>query len=302
MSVGFDCRRLNDHASLPDTRCCLATPAADRRPVLWTHVPKTGSTFANSVFRCACDALPSEAIIRLTDTLPPNSDLGLVYYFEHCFRENISKCRLNDVWQTVGHHKLEKFEPNRVAYVTMLREPLERYISGYHHHHHDCRACTRDTTLLQYVRMVANEGYSHYFGNGDASVALDRIQNFAFVGLVEYWDMSICLYHSKFGGRLPVAKGEFLHDKSTRLGNYTAEVAAEELRDLRAALTSDDALRSQVAWETETYMQGARRFWADVRQYRCALPRVEDRGAAWTSPHAAQFFANVKLQSSHEIR
>ena len=51
----------------------------------------------------------------------------------------------------------------------------------------------------------------------DVPVALKRLrEGFAFVGLQEEWELSICLFHVKFGG--PCRQVEFLN---TRPGNHS---------------------------------------------------------------------------------
>jgi hypothetical protein len=71
----------------------------DNRPLQWLHVPKTGSTFANSVVRMACSShhssdkgstLPAYAAIRTH--LPPRQDDGLMAYFSHCFPAAMRQC------------------------------------------------------------------------------------------------------------------------------------------------------------------------------------------------------------------
>jgi len=74
--------------------------ALDNRPLRWLHVPKTGTTFANSVVRLACSSssngdeqsstLPAYAAIR--SRLPPRQDTGLMAYFSHCFPAVMCQC------------------------------------------------------------------------------------------------------------------------------------------------------------------------------------------------------------------
>merc|ERR1719469_93252 len=48
-------------------------------------------------------------------------------------------------------------------------------------------------------------------------IAMDRVRKFKFVGLTSQWELSICLFHTMFGGTcLPV---EF---SNLRRGNYSA--------------------------------------------------------------------------------
>ena len=118
-------------SAYPTLTCSVRGMAhPDRRPVQWVHVPKTGTSFANVVYRVACAALPPWAAIRVTASCCPHG--MMVPYFATCFPAAMSGCLLhggaarNQRHQHVGAH----FEPRRVAYVTMLREPIARLVSG----------------------------------------------------------------------------------------------------------------------------------------------------------------------------
>lgn len=77
-----------------------SSEALDNRPLRWLHVPKTGTTFANSVVRLACSSgsngdeqsstLPAYAAIR--SRLPPRQDAGLMAYYAHCFPAVMRQC------------------------------------------------------------------------------------------------------------------------------------------------------------------------------------------------------------------
>ena len=129
------------------------------RPLMWMHVPKTGSSFSNALFRTACALVPGFAYIRTRGSV--GSDAGLAQYFEKCFRLEVNKCEAKGAaLLKLGPHAPlpAPFNPAAVAYVTMLREPLQRAVSGYNHHLHDCPKCPKDTTLVQYASNLAARG------------------------------------------------------------------------------------------------------------------------------------------------
>jgi len=130
-----------------------SSEALDNRPMQWLHVPKTGTTFANSVVRLACSSssngdeqsstLPAYAAIRTR--LPPRQDAGLMAYFSHCFPAAMRQCWGTQPAVPVGgstrskrkvssgnaadpatyrlhraadpHESLTNFQPAQVAYV-----------------------------------------------------------------------------------------------------------------------------------------------------------------------------------------
>ena len=70
---------------------------------------------------------------------------------------------------------------------------------------HDCpRArCAQNATLVEYA-AAASGLYVDFFGEGQRARALSQLREFAFIGLVEYWGLSACLYHARLGGPPPI--------------------------------------------------------------------------------------------------
>ena len=113
-----------------------------------------------------------------------------------------------------GHHyeQQRKFDG---AHVTMMRDPVSRVRSGYLHCLHDYKG------KLLGCRYFKNVSFSDYlYSVQGCSVKLlegklcgdpeepteDMIANaktklraFAFVGILEQWNLSICLFHAMYG-------------------------------------------------------------------------------------------------------
>mmetsp|Transcript_7390 Transcript_7390/g.24363 ORF Transcript_7390/g.24363 Transcript_7390/m.24363 type:complete len:257 (-) Transcript_7390:1273-2043(-) len=168
----------------------------------------------------------------------------MIPYFRQCFQ---LRCDLDGGPKVAeGHHVLAGvFRPTTVAYVTMLRDPFERIVSGFDDGRHDCRRCPADVDLVHYGR---NEGivgiYARFLlgsraripeltGSVAVSRAADRLRQFAFVGIVEDWDDAICLLHAKFGRRQspPPINAEFATlRRSAKHGVVTLKARAATLR------------------------------------------------------------------------
>jgi len=192
-----------------------AGPAAGRAAPLflnasllaWLHIPKTGTSLGNVALTHACSDLPGNKVItafnEFKDKLVP-------------FMGSIAdRCRgLNLL---CGHHKLtyrrnscNSWPRSRGHFIGMFRQPEQRTMSAWFDNKHS--ASNKSLSLPEFarairgcqVRMLTDASCSP-FGPptqpskvGEAIRTLD--EGFAFVGLTEEWELSVCLFHAMFGG------------------------------------------------------------------------------------------------------
>ena len=125
---------------------------------------------------------------------------------------------------------------------------------------HDCpRArCAQNATLVEYA-AAASGLYVDFFGEGQRARALSQLREFAFVGLVEYWGLSACLYHARLGGPPPIT----VELANVRPGDANNALREQDTARLRAAL--QEYAPSRLVEDSEIYAAGAAKFWADVR-------------------------------------
>ncbi|KAG8463482.1 hypothetical protein KFE25_004993 [Diacronema lutheri] len=110
----------------------LARPACrwDGAPIWWLHAPKTASTFCNIVVRAACPGIQLRAQLR-----EPNTKL---------LREANCAQHGKIALLRPGHRPLpSNFKGQKVAVVSLFRDPVARVASGYFHNLHDCRRLQR---------------------------------------------------------------------------------------------------------------------------------------------------------------
>jgi len=204
--------RMNFRATTPDQRLKLL------KPLVWVHIAKTGSGILNTLYnmdgicplapQAAKDAVMSVEEEEFYDLYPPQT------YCPGSF--NLS-------FGSVGHLGFGPyFEGNEGHAIAMFRQPEQRAISAYYW------SASKDfkntptlanATVKQYAlamqgcqtKMLAldtlPEGPSPCVENYEppteemVQVALYRLRNgFAFTGLTDEWDLSMCLFHAKFGG------------------------------------------------------------------------------------------------------
>jgi len=218
-------------------------------PLIWLHVPKTGSSFLNT-------------LVRLPDVCPEGAELlGDQSFVEFDTNEDLQfmgNTTCPGLTGSIGGHVQVGLTFDGGDYdghgVTMLRQPEQRVISGFLHlpsvmeranaihglapfrGWHPVDGCT--------TRMLVDEVPDN-FGRSDAATAcwgrIDssqveqpralsvadveeaqaRLRRFAFVGIQEEWHLSICLIHAMFGGECSAVEFE-----NTRQGQQAESVFA----------------------------------------------------------------------------
>jgi hypothetical protein len=219
-------------------------------PVAWFHVPKTGTSFCNTLYHTpgVCELFPREKYIgdstsagswdptwRGMDVLCPGG-------FSATYRPATSG----------NHGGLDDslWGLNRGHLVTMLRQPEQRLISGYNHEGHmEWPLDTPPANVREYAEVMAGgtvrqlaRGGGHASGelplptSDEVSVAIDRLrEGFAFVGITEQWDLSVCLFRAMFGG---VCVGTDF--SNTRLGNESTGSSLYDTSELQGFVDQYD--------------------------------------------------------------
>lgn len=250
-------------------------------PILYLHVPQTGSGFATTIAHHACgDVIPeNETVTEPSDFLKKWSGTCNASLFKR--------------FQS-GHDPLSLLvEEDFPHVVVMMREPSQRVLSGYFNGLDSCWdmkkkyncehvnssssdvKCRGDTETkrggftrdplkispLEYARCVENCSANMLTGkpcSSDAAVdvetAVDVISKVGFVGLTDEWGLSVCLWHKRFGGRVLPAEMLNIHP-----GHMTAVSGGAARYDQRGLLGT---WRSDA--EARVYEAASARFWSDI--------------------------------------
>lgn len=246
---------------------------SDIEPIFYVHIPKSGSSFATSIVHLACGG-----------TLPKNyvsndpGGGGTPYWRKKCGDGKFARFEN-------AHAPL----PDGIALRTvtvLFRPPRQRIISGFMHNLHDCRELQRKYhvdehlphearwdpqarhdylyILTNYSECVtacgANMLSGHTCGAGGRSkedlqtaarTAVAKIPQLGFVGLTNHWELTVCMFHAKFGGECLAA--EFANTNPT---NKKSAAINETLFD-SSFQTIDDAV----------YEAASKKFIEDMHKY-----------------------------------
>jgi len=261
----------------------------------WLHTPKAGTSFANVLIAWGCP----DKLGMLMGGEEKLHHAAVAHRFCKAHSQDCAEAKAlcsshSPVNYTAsGEHEdyngqIHSWEHSKGNFVGMFRKPEQRHISGfkdeqimttfgvhvYHGHYNN---------VLDYA--IANQGCSVKLLNGkpcnDASNATeimlaqakDRLDGgFAYVGLTEEWELSVCLFHRMFGGQCD--EREF---KNTRPGEQREE---EEDYDTSILRGWKDPLDGPL-YDHARFM-----FWSNVAKYDVSWESCREQ----ICPEASQFF------------
>lgn len=261
----------------------LSQPAAVARAenlkrVAWLHIRKTGGNVLNTLIHnpTLCPHTPADLFVPEDDKSDPNTGPLMRFLPDFDVEANCP-----DAWSTTYGLKIEiqhapiasVYADNVGHWVTMLRQPEQRLISAWNQIVYSMDIPTF-STLKEFV--MAHQGqvvnlltfeydpadYHGQFQVGPSpptkeqdALAVKRLrEGFAFVGLTEEWELSICLFHAMFGGAC--VREEF---KDTHMGTNRTTHEPYDTTMLEGFVDVHDAL---------VYEEGVRIFESNIQQYR----------------------------------
>lgn len=199
------------------------------KPITWFHVPKCGTTFANTLFHHPkiCPKFPEKELISRVKAGIPGDMLQMILGSPGMYGVDIGKFNPDSIddlcdrsidtrLQGLGHNAIGQHWSEVAGHsMIFLRQPEQRIISAYRHGRHGCLTCDHETTISEYAplaagcvtRMLTREGDDACVNAQpptlpEMALAIQRLRSgFIFVGITEQWDMSICLFHAKYGGQ-----------------------------------------------------------------------------------------------------
>jgi len=211
--------------------------------IAWFHPMKTATSFGNVLAHFANSTLPDNAHIPLCDNASvdienrcPGGAQGDVEFFQNRYPANT--WFRNVFWDPVSpanHRSISKqnWSEWKHHFVGLFRQPEARVKSSFNHFRNgkgDVQQYAR-WVRVNVVKMISGKGgwdpilceFSYKCQRKESKRcpsctfsakpfvhhALHRLRKFAFVGITEHFDLSVCLFHAMFGGNC--RKVEFLN-------------------------------------------------------------------------------------------
>jgi len=260
----------------------LGTALLDKSKVSWLHVPKCGSSFANTLLTYSCPDLPDDYHSR--GDLSHDEQMKLKDYcspgwYPACVHLPIGK----------NCHSLPKHSGN---FVGLFRQPEQRLISAFYHNKHSVPhdyPGFQTMNMSEYARLTS--GCAVKMLSGHKCTELDyhpssddvhRAQmtletEFAFVGLTEEYDLSVCLFHKMFGS--DCHEREFLNTRPG-VGHFTSVLPGQGYQAYdTSALEGFEDLLDQHVWTTAQSL-----FWNNVKKFNVTRESCTEVCSAYPDP------------------
>jgi len=231
--------------------------------LFWLHIPRKGTTFGlcilHHTFFCptfhhkvvGTQQHHTQRYIRFKHPCPNTLDASLA---EHRPLP----------WALYRIHRLD----NGSA-VTMFRKPAVHAMSlaiAYCGYDRDCyRRRAGAFSLVPLLQLRRNEGLYYTDGEdklarraamltaADLSKGIAALREFAFVGVLEEWPLSVCLFHSIFGGNF--SQEQFTNGRPGKLARKGQSYNTSWVEDVIPD------------WSTQLYEFAQKRFHFDLQRY-----------------------------------
>lgn len=202
------------------------------------RVPKAGSTSLSIIARRFVGCQPPGPCCKYPGD-PPGS----------CPHQHLFECQLqHKVVGCTGHNpEYDTFLLDSIPTISIVREPISRAISGFfypNHHNMDCHAdlhtCfeayTKDPRyqnilIKMFTGQPAYNGVSACRAASECEhsleLAIKNLAHFKFMGILELWELSLLVFHTKYPQFIPL-KEEFLLYQPTNASSVTATGSSVE--------------------------------------------------------------------------
>lgn len=205
----------------------------------WLHVPKCGTSWCLTLIHWACPNV-SDTMDGRTDSDGVRHKYGQTEYARLAVSRIRCKHDMKDI--LAGHPPYVKAKHSGRA-VMLFREPMDRAISTFYYHRSGVKGDLRELKAFAnnplhstiYVRMLNGIDIDR-----DVNITRGMISNavaalndeFAFVGIMERYNASVCLFHKMFGGSPRAVEFQNTHatvvrrtiDRSSILGKHHEEM------------------------------------------------------------------------------
>lgn len=285
--------------SSPGAALVSANPAAPTAPLLWVHMPQSGNVFLQTLLWTVCASWPRDwSILDYTG-------MNMAKYFAkysvsaHC-PEGIVEGSRPDFHGGLGPAESDEtaetshYNTHRGKLVAMFRRPDERVVSSFWSRIGTERGFPDTTDVDSYRQRAAGCITKTLTRDGaypcmesdvpptdeEVDLAIARVRDgFAFIGLTEEWNLSICLWHA-MAEKAPYVE-EFQTYRPVVVGKRpsSASKPSNGEEEPENGSTSEYYDRADEA----VYRAAEEVFWSNVDRYEMTAQKCQDMIATASS-------------------
>lgn len=245
----------------------------DAFPLEWVRVPKTGLSFVNTLIhmRGACPGLP-EALYVSAETMGDYGSTMRAFLKKYQPEKKCNASILDVSEARLWHHGIEHaprggFRKGKGRFVTFLRQPEQRVLSWMHFRPNEKREYTLRAHSGEATKMLTRSSPC-WMGHPPTRTEVDEAKlrlrtGFAFVGITEKWNLSICLFNAMF--KQPCRPYQFsnAHATRTKLASNSSSYDTQTLNGWRDP------------YDNELYYIGMEMFEANLKKYNVSESSCE---------------------------
>ena len=290
---------------------CTPRPAP-QSPLRWHHIAKTGQSFVFTILRWGCPSISLRAVADLArqgNSTAHSIPLVRMAEKDLQLRKRCDQQRV--MFPIAGHVPVQRCDPSRL--VTMLRDPMQRLAARALIAKKDSARAGESSEMLTrrlrllvaanrgcYVRVLTGQKCATTADTVTAQdirrrlpYAIKAVRSFAFVGLVEQWHASICLFHAMISGELTLEREEIQnwHEAPSQelkeQGLYDVDTVLQE-----AFEASEESWLDDFRPEAEIYKAAQHQFRFNWQQNR---HRLASMGSSCSRPFPIRQLGNSSV-------
>lgn len=211
-------------------------------PIEWLHVPKTGSSFANSLIHLpgVCPGIKEfTSIAEGYESICPDEtwkcntsaiNVGRFDHFGVDFDLSSYADKRSDSWKCTPE-PTGGFNAAKGRLMMFVRQPEQRFLSEWSYlarlnrtaHHYLARAKVQAAGCM--TKLLTQNTYGCFEGTpptkGDVKKAIARVQTgFSFIGDMDRWNLSVCLFNKMFNQKC--MHSQFQNSRPTNRGGHVS--------------------------------------------------------------------------------
>jgi len=251
------------------------------RRVAWVHIPKTGTSLGTMIAHYANPSLPTSAAIpdcqHEVCTHVSEKNLGQIEFqyryptqrwFKDCFWMKGGNGPDRTDWMSHKPITDETYQSFEGRFIGFFRNPRQRALSSFYSFedirldHYGITSEEKWARLIEgtATKMLAGQQFPIEVSGKpndeemvpDLKLAISRLDGFMMIGLVEHYELSVCLFHWMTGSAWGAHDAENMRQRRARIDEEWDETGLNGFVD---------------RYDARLYIEAKKRFWNAIHEH-----------------------------------